>query len=450
MMATFTLPVILQIVAARVLSSVPQGLLIAACAWLLLRILGRQNSATRFALWFSALIGVVVLPFLPGLISTRLTSTARLPELILPASWAMTIVGVWAVVAAFAFGRIAIGVWNLWRLRKSFVPVPAEQLPPALQRTLQEHRGVRPVRVCRSERVQGPAAIGLFSPVVVVPDWFLTDLPPGEASIILVHELAHLRRRDDWTNLAQKIAGAIFFFHPAVWWINRRLSLEREMACDDAVLASASTPHAYARCLVALAERSFLRRGLSMAQAAVRSVRETTLRLQQILDTNRPASSHRWRPALVVMGALSVLCLAALPLSPDLVAFQSSAPSAVASLPVPQPSLPRAAVIPASAKSAGGELPALSAKADLQPKVHRRRSVAPRTVYTNLKHARPQVPPVLRASVATPLAPPTQMLVVVQTSYNGRGSSMWRVYVWQVTFAPACSGLQTGAAAKKT
>jgi beta-lactamase regulating signal transducer with metallopeptidase domain len=71
-----------------------------------------------------------------------------------------------------------------------------------------------------------------------------------------LHELAHLRRYDDWTNLAQKLVKALFFFHPAVWWIEKQVSLEREMACDDAVLAETASPRAYAECLAHLAEKT--------------------------------------------------------------------------------------------------------------------------------------------------------------------------------------------------
>ena len=80
---------------------------------------------------------------------------------------------------------------------------------------------------------------------------------------------AHSGNSTDWTNLAQKLVRTVFFFHPAVWWIERRLSLEREMACDEAVLAETENPRAYAECLVSLAEKSFVRRGLALAQAVV-------------------------------------------------------------------------------------------------------------------------------------------------------------------------------------
>ena len=100
-----------------------------------------------------------------------------------------------------------------------------------------------------------------------------------------------LWRRDDWTNLAQKVLKALLFFLPSVWWIERRLSLDREMACDDAVLARSGTPREYAECLAHVAERSFLRRQLALAQAAVGRVRQLTARVAMILEPNRPSSN---------------------------------------------------------------------------------------------------------------------------------------------------------------
>ena len=155
---------------------------------------------------------------------------------------------------------------------------------------------------------------------------------------ILLHELAHLRRRDDWTNLVQKILGALLFFHPAVWWIEKKLALEREMACDDLVLASTTSPRAYAECLVSLAEKSFLRRGLALAQAAVDRLRNVSLRVSQILDVHRPRATRVWRPAPVLVGGVSLVCLLALSHAPTrLVSFENASVSpAVANATAPR------------------------------------------------------------------------------------------------------------------
>ena len=120
------------------------------------------------------------------------------------------------------------------------------------------------------------------------------------------------------------------FFHPAVWWIEKKLALEREMACDDMVLASTTSPRAYAECLVSLAEKSFLRRGLALAQAAVDRLRNVSLRVSQILDVNRPRATRVWRPAPALVGGVSLVCLVALSHAPTrLVSFEDSAGTSV-------------------------------------------------------------------------------------------------------------------------
>src|SRR5437762_4116518 len=115
----------------------------------------------------------------------------------------------------------------------------------------------------------------------------MRELSDDELNSILLHELGHLRRRDDWTNLAQKILQALLFFHPAVWWIDSRLALEREAACDDLVVAKTCDARGYAKCLVSVAEKSVGRRPFAVAVAAVSRIRETTARLTRILDQNR-------------------------------------------------------------------------------------------------------------------------------------------------------------------
>jgi hypothetical protein len=163
--------------------------------------------------------------------------------------------------------------------------------------------------------------------MIVFPAWMLRELPPAELNVILLHEYAHIERRDDWTNLLQKVLRAVLFFHPAIWWIDRRLSLEREMACDDAVVAKTANPRGYAECLVALLEKSCARRGWSMAQAVVGHTRDACVRIQQLLDHNRPSTTRIWKPALGMVSAFSVASLMLVLHAPQFVAFAPNAPS---------------------------------------------------------------------------------------------------------------------------
>ncbi len=153
----------------------------------------------------------------------------------------------------------------------------------------------------------------------------MQELSAAELNQIFLHELAHLRRRDDWTNLAQQFVRAIFFFHPAVWWIENNASLEREIACDDAVLAETASPRAYAECLAHLAERSFVQRSVALAQAAIGRIRQTSSRVARILDVNRAKSTQRnWKPAVSLVAAFSFACVVSVSRAPQLIAFEST------------------------------------------------------------------------------------------------------------------------------
>lgn len=317
----FNLQSLAQFSSERILNCAVEGFGIAVLAWILLRVIGRRNSGTRFAVWFSALLGIAALPLFGKLASSG-AELARQPEITMPAAWALYIFAAWALVAAAGLVRVGAGFWHLHRLRKTCVPLEVATLDPLLRKTLKEFNSPRPVAVCVSDQLRVPTAMGFVRPLVVLPSWTMQELSATELNAILLHELAHLRRWDDWTNLIQKVLGALFFFHPAVWWIEKNLALEREMACDDLVLAKTASPRAYAECLVSLAEKSLLRRGLTLAQAAVNRMRQVSLRVSQILDVNRPSATRVWRPAPVLLTGVSVICLLAFSNTPRLVSFQ--------------------------------------------------------------------------------------------------------------------------------
>jgi hypothetical protein len=171
-----------------------------------------------------------------------------------------------------------------------------------------------------------------MKPVIVVPGWVMLELSADELNQVLLHELAHLRRWDDWTNLAQKVVKAVFFFHPAVWWIEKQVSLEREMACDDAVIAETASPRAYAECLTHLAEKTLIQRSVALAQAALGRIRQTSLRVAQILDVNRPANVGRaWKSAVALVAGFAMVCVLSVSRAPKLVAFSDHETSPIAS-----------------------------------------------------------------------------------------------------------------------
>ena len=121
--------------------------------------------------------------------------------------------------------------------------------------------GFRGVEVCTSSDVDRPSVIGFFSPRILIPEELFDRLTTAEFGQIVLHEVGHLRRGDDWINLLQKLSLVLVPLNPVLMWIERRLCLERELACDDDVLRLTKAPKAYATCLTNLAEHRLGRTG---------------------------------------------------------------------------------------------------------------------------------------------------------------------------------------------
>jgi beta-lactamase regulating signal transducer with metallopeptidase domain len=412
-----------QLAVERVLNSLPEGLLIALGAWLLLRVMGRQNSGTRFAVWLVALASLVAMPFLSGLGSAAHVIPHAHPEISIPAFWATAVFALWIAIAAAALARVAAGVWQVRQIRRSCTEIPAADFDPELRSLLCETN--RPVRLLISERARVPAALGFRNPAIVLPAWALGELTADELRPILIHELAHLRRRDDWTNLLQKTVRALLFFHPAVWWIDARLSLEREMACDDAVLAATGNPRAYAGCLIDLLEKSCARRGWTMAQAAVARARDASIRIARILRTGPAVTTRIGRVALLAAASLALACTGIALRTPQFVAFVPQESASTAQLKqrlvdnisfAPSP----AAMVPASFHPAEKSAPRHPAVASRNRIPH---TTPLRQASLTQKHAAHN--PVVMASVTefATTNQPAPMMVIFRTTTIGASSS---------------------------
>jgi hypothetical protein len=311
----------------------------------------------------------------------------------------------------------------------------------------------RAVSVLVSERLEVPTAIGFRKPAVILPAWMLENTPAEELKYILLHELAHLSRRDDWTNLAQKILKALLFFLPSVWWIERRLSLDREMACDDAVLVHSGTPAGYAECLARVAERSFLRKQIALAQAAVGRVWQLTARVTRILDPERPQATHSWKPAVPAVVVIALLCAVPASFTPELVGFADEATSAKAQASsqqktnlAPGPAGNKSGgsaevhMVPASLKIDSDVIAPTKAKAALAPKNnfgHGRRTTRP-------KKAQPLV---MMAVNQTPVSEQyvtvrEEMFFVVTERTPSGAQQSWQVHMWQVSLQPQSKVVQ--------
>jgi beta-lactamase regulating signal transducer with metallopeptidase domain len=442
----FDIHSVAQISAARIADCLVEGSIIALAAGALLRATHRLTSATRFLVCFSAMMAIAAVPLagVTGWTHGGVNSIAVAhPALVLPGSWALYIFGAWMAVTIILLGRVAVGVLHVFHVRRSCVPLDPALVDCALRETLRG--GSRRVELCASDLVSVPTAIGFVRPAVVLPHWLIGELSAVELKQLVLHELAHLRRWDDWTNLAQQIVKALLFFHPAVWWIESRVSLEREMACDDAVVAETANPRAYAECLARLAEKSMIRRSLALAQAALGRVRQTSSRVAQLLRRDRPvACRHSWIAATIAAGFVLVSSVTVSRM-PQLVAF---APDQVQiagtrSWPVPQISVTPQDV----AAKPPVTLPVVAASMRSKPRsieVANARKVAASDDKVRFavlrKESRPQTALVQparwsEASNAAPVAQPAVQnvyFVIESRDYLPSGVVFYRTTVWRV------------------
>lgn len=442
MMTALNLHAIAQMSAERMLNCLGEGIAIALFAWVLLRLARRRNSGTRFAVWFCALLAIAVSPLVEisrgGTAGLVPTASAAIT---MPRSWALYLFGAWAVIAAVGLVRVATGLWHLRTIRRECTAIDLESLDSMLRHTLEQFPTGRKVEIATSGELRVPTAIGFLKPAVVLPSWAMRELSAAELNTVLLHELAHLRRWDDWTNLAQKVLRALFFFHPAVWWVESRLELEREMACDDMVLAETANPRAYAECLVSLAEKNFLRRGVALAQAAVGRMRQTSLRILRILDAGRPSAVRVWKPAPWVVGVFSVACLVSSARAPKLVAFgepparsaQQSASIGMAHSEMPLAS--PAHIVPASFAERNSS--PIAIRRATKPKA---RTAVPRAIQLLHRQQAPSAAKLVRASapVSPETAVPQQAVFVFMQSeqYGDSGPVLWHIAIWRFTVLP--------------
>ncbi len=168
----------------------------------------------------------------------------------------------------------------------------------------------RPATLVASTDVYCAAVLGLNRPLIAVAPDAIDRLTDDELDQIVLHEYAHIQRRDDLAIVAQRIISAVAGLHPAVWWLDRALTIDREVACDDWVVTYAGARTRYARCLVELASSARSRRR-SLAPGALFSRSQLSIRVAALLDSRRSVALVPSRATfLVALPAVLVLVVA--------------------------------------------------------------------------------------------------------------------------------------------
>ena len=316
-------PDVLRTLGLSLLHFLWQGAALAALAAAL--IAAARQASTRYAIAVGALVLMVAAPVAtyfvlhqdePAFSTSRQAAVptfayvvnlathravASTPSRFLSGGLLTIFVELWFIGVMLFSLRTAGGFFVIARLRRrESKPMNSGLL--ALCREMQRRLGIfRAIRYCESLHLDAPAVVGWFRPVVLLPISALSGLTELQLRAVVAHELAHIRRLDAFFNLFQVAAETLLFYHPAVWWLSKRIRAERENCCDDVALSVCGNPAEYARAL-ALMEQ--WRAAPTFAMAANRG--PLASRVTRLLGLTEKGSSLR--NAGVAFG---VLCLAA-------------------------------------------------------------------------------------------------------------------------------------------
>jgi beta-lactamase regulating signal transducer with metallopeptidase domain len=318
--------------APTAVTAVWQGLAVTLALGAALKLAPRISAGQRFTAWAIGFGVVAVLPLAPFLghfsyeqaSVTATPSAAHQPWLELGPAWSVAIALLWAAASLLRAVDLAVHAVRLRRIWRNARPV---DLACALDDLLERARFSRRVQVCSTTDLDRPSVIGFFAPRILIPAWLLKKLTQRELEQVVLHEAEHLRRRDDWTNLLQKIALVLFPLNPALWWMEQRLCHEREMACDEGVVRQTRAPRAYAACLANLAERGLTQRKEALTLGSWQRRPELVNRVHRILSKSPEMSPLAAGVFLAVMVSGLIAGSVQLVRCPQMVAFESARPA---------------------------------------------------------------------------------------------------------------------------
>jgi beta-lactamase regulating signal transducer with metallopeptidase domain len=354
-----------------------QGGLIIGLIWACLKLCPRANAATRHAAWFATLLVAALLPAIiflgsffktsqpepkptaaetvtfaaieppaaePGNLPrteeleletiphplTDLTAAITLPaaepeptpafvwQLAVPNYVAAALVACWLLLATIRLGVLAAQLVLLRRIKRTAFVAPDSARESFDSIVLGMGMSRKP-QLLISDKAAAPMVVGFLRPAMLLPKLVAERCSSFQLDHLFRHELAHLARRDDWTNLLQQLIAAIFFFHPGIVFVSRRLTAEREIACDDHALAISRAPREYALFLTEFASQ-MKGRDFTAAPAAWSSKSQLKERIGMILNGKRNASPRVSRAGVGALAATAAtLAIATMILTPRFV-----------------------------------------------------------------------------------------------------------------------------------
>ncbi len=320
---------------------------VAGVLWLALRMTRESGATIRYALGCGALAAAVLIPLAtvagalsradeaalrpsvqrgptPAVLPGRSdTSNGQAPQppassdamLAAAAAWAdVWIVPLWLAGVACCSLRLVFSARYARTMRRTGHPAPSSAVD-AVQRLAAAMHVRRRIDVMVTALAGSPGTIGWLKPVILLPAAALSGLTPSQLDAILAHEIAHIRRHDYLVNVLQMVAETVCFYHPAMWWISRRIRFERELCCDDAAVHASGDVVTYAHALAAVARQSM---APGLVSAAALSLPD---RMRRLLTPRRQPPA-----ATASVAAASVMALGLVAASASWVHGQNGAP----------------------------------------------------------------------------------------------------------------------------
>ena len=205
--------------------------------------------------------------------------------------------------------RLLPGLSAVYTLRDRCYPFPPD-LEESLPLWLEVKPHGRRTELMLCDAVPGATVLGLQRPCIAIPSSLAQALTADELDQVILHEYAHVQRRDDWSRLVQALLMSVLWIHPAALWVSRALNREREMACDAWVVARTGLPKAFARCLTRAAEvRVGFTRSSLLAPTLFDARHDLVRRVDRLLQikgkTRSKVSLVRAAMALILMAVAS-------------------------------------------------------------------------------------------------------------------------------------------------
>ncbi len=247
-----------------------QVTLVCAVALLCVRVLRRASMAQRHALWSAALLISVMLPVLSVIRSASIETVPLRPETdkqtatlaaeptartfpLSPVPGAAVLI-LYGVLMAWGSTRIVLAWVGAWRIRRSAQPRPLTEAMQYAEEHCRAAIGLIPVTMLCGSELSGPLTLGEREPIIVLPESLFNETSPELLRSVIGHEMAHIQRRDYLQKIILELLFVPVSFHPAAWYLKRRVDQTRELACDEYVTREMVDPPAYAKSLLDVAQ----------------------------------------------------------------------------------------------------------------------------------------------------------------------------------------------------